>query len=118
MYVNKKSDRSGPLVCKPTCSQHIDSDEYFRWVFAYIHTNPIKSHIRRSSVELGAMMKAYRFSSYHDYFIGERPESVIIARDVLPMPQADIGTFDDLIRGLIEANKQERFDPTDRFVSA
>ena len=29
-YMNKKYDRTGPLMCRPFRAKHVDSDEYFR----------------------------------------------------------------------------------------
>ena len=36
MYFNTKYERSGPLFTRPFRSKHVDSDEYFRWLFAYV----------------------------------------------------------------------------------
>ena len=44
MYFNTKYTRSGPLFTRPFRSRHIDSDEYFRWVFSYVLLNPLELH--------------------------------------------------------------------------
>lgn len=42
MYFNKKYDRSGSLFEGKFKSQHINSDRYLKYIFSYIHLNPIK----------------------------------------------------------------------------
>ncbi len=42
MYFNQKMDRSGALFQGVFKSKHIDSDEYLKYMFSYIHLNPIK----------------------------------------------------------------------------
>src|SRR3989338_8322180 len=42
MYFNKKRSRSGVLFQGVFKSQHINSDEYLKYLFSYIHLNPIK----------------------------------------------------------------------------
>ena len=42
MYFNKRYDRSGALFQGRFKSQHADSDEYLKYLYAYIHLNPVK----------------------------------------------------------------------------
>jgi putative transposase len=42
MYFNQKMDRSGALFQSVFKSKHIDSDEYLKYMFSYIHLNPVK----------------------------------------------------------------------------
>lgn len=42
MYFNAKNDRTGALFQGPFKSQHIDSDEYLKYIYSYIHLNPAK----------------------------------------------------------------------------
>lgn len=92
MYVNKKYDRSGPLMCRPFRAKHVDSDEYLRWLISYIHLNPL-AYIAPDWLEqgIGSLGEArgcihnYHFSSYIDYFGAQRDESVILAKESLPI---------------------------------
>ncbi len=102
MYFNTKYERSGPLFCKPSRAKHIDSDEYFRWVFAYVHLNPIdlfesdwKEKGLRDREKAKVFMRSYSFSSFPDYFGDSRPESRILEKKNLPIP--DVGGFDSLL---------------------
>lgn len=41
MYFNKKHDRSGALFEGKFKAKHVDGDEYLKYLFAYIHLNPV-----------------------------------------------------------------------------
>src|SRR5674476_643636 len=42
MYFNKKHNRTGGLFEGPFLARHADTDEYLKYLFSYIHLNPIK----------------------------------------------------------------------------
>ena len=104
MYMNKKYDRSGPLMCRPFRAKHVDSDEYFRWVLAYIHTNPVElfdsrwkeERSVRNVCEAETFLRSYQFSSYFDYFVKERNESRILNKEALPILSGDLEKFESL----------------------
>jgi putative transposase len=102
MYFNTKYNRSGPLFCRPSRAKHIDSDEYFRWVFAYVHLNPIdllesdwKEKGLRDTEKARLFMQSYSFSSFPDYFGEARQESRILEKKALPIPE--VHRFDRLL---------------------
>lgn len=104
MYFNTKHERSGPLFTRPFRSRHIDSDEYFRWLFAYIHLNPVELYQddwRRSGLAdttgTSSFLHRYRYASFSDYFGAHRPESLILARESLPETLGQLRSIDDLI---------------------
>lgn len=75
MYFNKLNDRSGALFQGPFKAKHADNDEYLKYLFAYIHLNPLKiidpnwrnyGAIDRSKAE--SYVKNYPYSSFGDYF--------------------------------------------------
>jgi len=113
MYFNTKYERSGPLFTRPFRSKHIDSDEYFRWVFAYILLNPLELHQARWKEEgltnraaAAAHLQTYFYSSYADYFLDERPESRILEKSALPIEINDMKTMDDLLVALSENSSE------------
>lgn len=100
MYFNTKYERSGPLFTRPFRSRHIDTDDYFRWVFAYVHLNPLEMfqsdwkthglHDRRAASDF---LSTHRYSSFTDYFGRERVESRILTRPGIVVPHG----FDELL---------------------
>jgi len=123
MYMNKKYDRSGPLMCHPFRSRHIDGDAYLRWVISYIHLNPV-DQIESKWKDNGIsnlkktlnFLTSYKYSSYRDYFsdvqkepldikyVNTRQEGAIINKNALPI---DISDLDNLKNMLEEYSKQE-----------
>ena len=91
MYYNKKYERTGGLFEGKFKSQHIDTDRHLKYLFSYIHLNPIKL-IQRNWKEKGIRNKKeaidylnkYPYSSYLD-FIGEnRAQNKILNMEAFP----------------------------------
>ncbi len=91
MYFNKKYERTGSLFGGTFRATHIDNDEYLKYIFSYIHLNPIKiidpnwkdkgiSDYSKSKIYLGK----YAYSSYVDYLGVTREERVILNRKAFP----------------------------------
>lgn len=108
MYINKKYNRSGPLMCRPFRSKHVDSDEYFRWLISYIHLNPLdqvepkwKEKGIKSKDKALNFIKKYKYSSYQSYFVNENDLSLILDKNLLPI---DISNLDSIENMLSEIN--------------
>lgn len=102
MYFNTKYERSGPLFVRPYRSRHVDSDEYLRWLLAYIYLNPLALHQPdwkergiASSEEAASFLHGYRYSSFFD-LVSERGEKSILS-EILPFPSSEISSIDSLI---------------------
>ncbi|MEK7116549.1 MAG: transposase [Patescibacteria group bacterium] len=91
MYFNKKHKRTGKLFEGHFKSAHIDSDRYAKYIFSYIHLNPIKlidplwkdgglQHIKNATV----FLDKYKWSSYQDYRNKKRSEIKIISPENFP----------------------------------
>ena len=91
MYFNKKYERNGSLFQGPFKAQHISRDEYLKYLFAYIHLNPIKiidlkwkeegiNDVNKSK----EFLNSYRISSYLDYVADGRLESNILNKRMFP----------------------------------
>ena len=89
MYFNTKNDRSGPVFTRPFRSRHVDTDEYFRWVFSYILLNSLE--LERSN--------NHPYSSFSDYLMGRRPASRILEMSAAP---SDLLSMDSLLSKLTE----------------
>ncbi len=96
MYFNKRYERTGSLFEGRFKSEHADNDEYLKYLFSYIHLNPIKL-IQLNWKEKGILntdnafdyLQKYKYSSYIDRVPtgltrGNRPESVILDIDFFP----------------------------------
>lgn len=91
MYYNKKYTRTGSLFEGKFKSQYINSDRYLKYLFSYIHLNPIKI-IQRDWKEKGIkdkkkaldFLENYKFSSYLDFLSAGREENVILDGNYFP----------------------------------
>jgi len=100
MYFNKKHHRTGSLFEGKFKSEHVDNDNYLKYLFSYIHLNPVKLIQSdwqkvgiKNKVEALRYLKDFQYSSYVDN--GQvRPESIIIDREKFPEYFADKRDFD------------------------
>lgn len=89
MYHNNKYTRTGKLFEGKFKSEYANSDRYLKYLFSYIHLNPLKiidSNWRNKDIgKLGIDFLAnYKFSSYIDYLGKERSDKVILDRVDFP----------------------------------
>ena len=101
-YFNKKYHRTGSLFEGTFKSQHADEDRYVKYLFSYIHLNPIgiidggwkKKEI--SDKELAVeFLSNYKYSSLKDYLNEMREESVILNKESFPQYNF---TFENMIK--------------------
>ncbi len=104
MYFNKKNERTGKLFEGAFKAVHVDSDEYLKYLFAYIHLNPIKlidSEWKEKGIsdEEGAKdnLNNYKYSSYLDYIGQNREESMLLDKSAFPEYFADFKEFNNFI---------------------
>jgi putative transposase len=91
-YFNKKYDRSGALFGSEFKSEHLDGDEYLKYIFSYIHLNPakLKDPFWRESTEnrkeLFDFVNTYPYSS-HLFYFGQytNQESLILNKEYFPL---------------------------------
>jgi len=91
MYFNAKYNRTGGLYEGKFKSQHISSDRHMKYLFSYIHLNPVKL-IESKWKEKGirnleickAFLHSYSFSSYSEYLGFHRAESKILSCSSFP----------------------------------
>ena len=91
MYYNKKYKRTGGLFEGRFKSEHLDSDPYLKYLFSYIHLNPIKLidkewkergiHDKKEALNYLAQ---YQYSSYFDYLGKDRIQNRILNRKAFP----------------------------------
>lgn len=93
MYFNKKYNRTGALFEGKFKAKYINKENYFNYLFSYVHLNPIKL-IQKDWKENGIIDKKnaikflenYKYSSFIDFFnkAYERKEGKIISKNALP----------------------------------
>lgn len=91
MYFNKRYDRSGVLFEGKFKSKYIDNDRYFKYLFSYIHLNPVKIIQKdwkesgiNDKIEALQFLKSYKYSSFLDFLGINRPENKILNREFFP----------------------------------
>ena len=91
MYFNKKHERVGPLFQGRFKGEHVDNDKYLKYLYSYIHLNPVKliePNWKKEGIkdEKRALkhINQYYYSSYGDYCGIKREEGVILSKDEFP----------------------------------
>jgi putative transposase len=86
MYFNKVHTRIGPLFQSRFKAEHVDRDEYLKYLFAYIHLNPVKliqSDWKERGIDEIAKTQEYLrnffYSSYVDYLGVDREEKILLS---------------------------------------
>jgi putative transposase len=92
MYFNKRYERTGALFQGRFKSEHANNDEYLKYLYAYIHLNPVKlidpqwkergSKDAAKSFDFAA---SFAYSSLPDYLGQVRPENAIL--NPVPFPE-------------------------------
>lgn len=83
MYFNKKYERTGSLFQGPYKSRHAATDQYLKYLYAYIHLNPLDVSQRPGEETLEALLR-YEYFSLPDYVGRTRPEIAILTPDAFP----------------------------------
>ena len=91
MYYNKKYKRTGSLFEGKFKSGYIDNDRYLKYLFSYIHLNPIKllqtdwkeKGIKNKKQALEYLNK-YKYSSFFDYLNINRKQNNILNKESFP----------------------------------
>ncbi len=104
MYFNKKSERSGNLFQGVFKAEHADKDEYLKYLFAYIHLNPIKL-IESKWKEIGIknqsraekFLENYPHSSYSEYIDKSRKEKRILTPEAFPSYFENTNDFQKMV---------------------
>lgn len=91
MYFNAKYYRTGGLFEGRFKARHVDSDNYMKYLFSYIHLNPVKLIDRtwkeegiKNSAEAYDYTSNYKHSSLPDYLGNVRAEMAILNTELFP----------------------------------
>jgi REP element-mobilizing transposase RayT len=109
MYFNKKYKRTGTLFESTFRARHVDNDNYLKYLFAYIHLNPVKiveSEWKQTGIAdkktAEEFLKNYKYSSYEEYMGAEREESAILSRDTFPEYFESGQSFNSFVKDWID----------------
>lgn len=115
MYFNLKFARTGSLFEGPFKAQHADYDQYLKYLFAYIHLNPVKiidpdwkQNGIKDRLIAENYLNHYHYSSYLDYQQNNRPESIIINKSVFPEFFERSQDFDSYIKDWLALTPKAR----------
>ena len=115
MYFNKKYKRKGVLFEGVFSAKHLDTDNYLKYQYAYIHLNPISivdSGWKEKKVtdhkKALDFLNSYKYSSFYDYSGNEREEKVIISTKVFPEYFETLNDFKDMIKEWINFDSDSR----------
>lgn len=91
MYYNKKHARTGSLFEGKFKAEHLDKDAYLKYIFSYIHLNPVKLIDKywkengiKNEKEALSYLEKYSYSSYLDYLGEKRVQNKILNRKTFP----------------------------------
>lgn len=104
MYFNAKYERTGALFEGRFKASHVDNDRYLKYLYAYIHLNPVKivdegwgNRKLLNKKKSQEHLAEYPFSSYLDYTGLSRPENVILSKEYFPKYFATATDFKRMI---------------------
>ena len=100
-YFNKKHEHTGGLFESNFKSNLADTDEYTKYLFSYIHLNPVKiidSEWKEKGIKnvqkAKDFLKNYQWSSYQDYLGINRVQRRILTTKDFPVYFTDVKTFE------------------------
>jgi putative transposase len=113
MYFNKKNGRVGNLFQGHFGAEYLNTDEYLKYIFAYIHLNPIKlidSSWRERKInnvnKAKNFLNEYKYSSYDEYVGEDRLEKIILTKNVFPRYFPKFDNFRNFVREWLELSKE------------
>lgn len=119
MYYNLKHEHSGVLFQGRFKSNHVDTEAYFRHIFAYVHLNAVELVEKeweekgvRNAGRIRAFLNQYRYSSFYDYSVAKRPQSTILTIENIPDFLTDENDLEDLLADFTRYTKDEEPDTT------
>jgi len=104
MYFNKKNERTGSLFGGLFKATHANEDNYLKYLFSYIHLNPVKLIEPRwkekgisDKKKANSFLNLYDYSSFLDFTGKQRKESVILDKRYFPEYFKNFKEFADFI---------------------
>ncbi|MEK7567462.1 MAG: transposase [Patescibacteria group bacterium] len=119
MYFNKTNERTGSLFEGRFKALHVENDEYLKYLFSYIHLNPIKiidknwkSKTLINTKNIKEYLENYSYSSYLDYVGKDRAEKIILNKNSFPEYFESFKEFQKFVYWWLEFKSKD--EPKDR----
>jgi putative transposase len=120
-YFNKKYERTGALFQGVFKAEHVSRDEYLKYLFAYIHLNPVKlidpewkENGIKDRESAKRYLEQYTYSSYLDHLGKKREEGLILTPKEFPEYFEDRTDFEQYINDWLmfkdEFAEEKRFE--------
>lgn len=92
MYFNKRYERTGALFQGRFKAEHVDDDEYLKYLLSYIHLNPAKlidpewkNNPKKEKRDVQIFLEKFEHSSFIDYSEkNQRAQEAILEKSALP----------------------------------
>lgn len=104
MYFNRRHKRTGRLFESSFQAQHVADDIYLKYLFSYIHLNPVKiidKDWKENGIKDSEGAKKYlndfKYSSYQDYVGFGRREGSLLNKNAFPEYFSEVKEFSDFI---------------------
>lgn len=112
MYFNRKNERKGSLFESTYKAKHVTGDRYLKYLFSYIHLNPVKIIQKdwkkkgvKSKKEAVKFLENFAYSSYQDYCELDRVQKGILSIENFPEYFSTQENFKDEIFEWLEFGK-------------
>jgi putative transposase len=114
MYFNTKYQRKGALFEGTFKAKYLDTDNYLKYQYTYIHLNPIgiidkgwKEKVITDKKEAKKFLEEYKYSSYQDYGNKNRNESAILNKQDFPDYFESVTDFNEMIDFWLDFENEE-----------
>lgn len=118
VYFNKKNERTGRLFESTFKAKLVEADEYLKYLFAYIHLNPVKlveptwkDNGIKDLAKSQKFINAYNWSSYSAY-IYKKIKNPILCKESFPGYFDTYQNFKDFIEDWLKYKEFEIPKPT------
>lgn len=110
MYFNTRYEHGGVLFQGRFKSRHVDTEPYFRYIFAYVHLNPL-SLFEPGWEEVGVQdlqkareyVNTYPYSSFCDFVGNSRPQRALLSLEAAPEFLKSQNDLEELLSALAQA---------------
>lgn len=116
MYFNQKYNRTGSLFQGKFKSEHVNNERFFKYIFSYIHLNPVKLVSGESGwKEIGLkdqkkvenFLKNYEYSSFINYLDSNSKYENILAKNLFQEYFPDINEHLEDVKDWLSTVKVE-----------